>query len=142
MQFRDCPAETLLGQFGHRFVQRRGLKRQLVRLGAIGLVGGQGLSRRHSEAFLAGIYPDREVGHPRRLIEPDVGQVSKSGSGGIKQCAKDSRSYLFEFAPELRLVAPLSGFMSRNSTISARSRKSGRAALRSGIALNTMGRVA
>ena len=36
----------------------------------------------------------------------------------------------------------ISGFMSRNSTITARSRKSGRAAPRSGIALNSMGRVA
>src|SRR5208337_4833589 len=70
-----------------------------------GLVGGQGLSWFHSEAFLARIYPEREVGHPRRLIEPDVGQVPKSRSGGIEQCTEDSRSYLLEFAPELRLVA-------------------------------------
>ncbi len=63
------PLKPSSGQFGNRFVQRRGFKRQAVRLGAIGLVGAQGLARFHSQAFFARIYPDREVGHPRQLIE-------------------------------------------------------------------------
>ena len=103
-QFCDRPAKALPGQFGNRFVQRRGLKRQVVRLGAVGLVGRQGLAWFHCEAFLARIYPEREVGHPRQLIAPDVGQVPKSRGGGIEQCTQDSRSYLLKFALELRLV--------------------------------------
>ena len=99
------PAKALPGQLGNRFVQRRGLKRQVARLRSVGLVDSQGLAWFHSEAILARINPDREVGHPRRLIEPDVGQVPESRSGGIEQRAEDSRSYLLEFAPELTLVA-------------------------------------
>ena len=85
MQFCDRPAKTLAGEFGSRFVKRRGLKRQVVSLDAVGLVSTQGLARFHSQAFFARIYLDREVGHARQLIEPDVWQVPESGAGGIKQ---------------------------------------------------------
>ena len=55
-----------------------------MRLGAVGLIGIQGVSRFPSEAFLARIYPMREVDYLRWLIELDVGQVPKSCSGSIE----------------------------------------------------------
>jgi len=42
MQLRDRPVEALLGKFGNRFEQRRRFKREVVRLGTVGLVGSQG----------------------------------------------------------------------------------------------------
>src|SRR5277367_2245559 len=105
MQLGDRPAKALLGQLGNRFVQRRGLKRQVVRFDEVALVGGHCFPWFHSQTFLTSVYPEREVGHPRRPIEPDVGQVPKSRSCGIEQRTQDSRSKLFELAPEMRLVA-------------------------------------
>src|SRR5271156_451015 len=105
MQLGDRPAKALLGQLGNWFVQRRGLECQVVRFGEVALVGRQGLPWFHSETFLASVYPDREVGHSRRPIERDVGQVPKSRSGGVEQRTQDTRSCLFEVTPELRLVA-------------------------------------
>src|SRR5262245_40876042 len=99
------PLKPYLASSATGFIQWRGFKRQVTSLGSVGRVGDQCLAWFHSEAFLARIYPDREVGHPRQLIEPNVGQVAKSRGGSIEQCTQDSRSYLLEFTPELRLVA-------------------------------------
>jgi hypothetical protein len=65
--------KALLGQVGGWFVKRRRLKRRVVCLSAITLMGDERLTRLDSEAFLACIYPDREVGHRRQLFEGDFG---------------------------------------------------------------------
>src|SRR5208337_1270094 len=87
------------------FVDRRGLEREMARFGAIGPVGCQRFPSFQPQSALTRGSPNSEVGHSWRLIEPEVGQVPKSGHSGIEQCAQDSWPYLLEFAPELRLVA-------------------------------------
>jgi len=40
MQFGDRPCKALPSQFGNRFAERRGLRCEIVRFGAVGLVSG------------------------------------------------------------------------------------------------------
>ena len=65
-QFCGRPAKSLLGQFGDRFLKLRGLKSQVVHLGAVGLEGNQGL---------AGFIP--------RLAWHAFTQIAKSAIRGI-----------------------------------------------------------
>ncbi len=79
----------------------------------------------------------REVGHPRQLIEPDIGQIPKSHGGGIEQCTQDSRLYPLEVAPKPTLVAARLGLQVEEpqGTIE----KVGPRGTQVGIALNTIG---
>jgi hypothetical protein len=142
MEFCDRPGKTLTGQLGQRQIERGSLEREVACLGAIVPAGCYRLARLHAQGFFTRTHPEREVRQPRRPLELDLREIAESRHRSVEQGAQDPRCRSENSRQNCASSRRISGVILRNSTISARSRKSGLAVPRSGMALKTSGRVA